>query len=792
MRKKVIRIMACIYVFFVVLQKQFNVIWKQRLATGSCAVVMAVALCISCFGQPVEKGIAEQQQVAEYATRSHNNVINADKMASIQINQSSVVDKNGGQESANIVKKDKLETIGQAVDKNRVVENPVALSEIHALYENYGTRPDSDGEKIRYQYPVEIGYPVDYNYDGRQTAGDYVYRDILDTVSEKKDTKEDLAIDNSIEDMSESETTEANKTEETDLNDGTEEEEVITESTATTEEVSSDNGDADIAPGTGTQNESDEYITTEADIEKEQTDQTSTEQEEVQRSEEEQKKTENFQKNVWNAIMPTVPVQRNLTDKEKQESSKPEDVSAKETAQDRNTDGSITDDDGGQKTETADEGLVNTENESREVSQTLADDSYFVVQGKRRDGVEAFVGDVIITPTGKNGYSQVKVGEDGEFGSRVVLTKDGMNQKAILFFSNGTDVTSGVEYTYSKDVTAPTLAFSGDGLTRLEGKDKIIYCTNEANIPVAPRDNIDEQEQTGIDRICYIYGDKLKYLVDHFENAALQVDNRFYGRILANCSDKAGNTSDIVSKFYLVEPDAPVITMVEDELCTAPYTLWVNVTDMGSVVSGIHQISCMVNGQEYDITNEDVLQQTMIDDGITVPSQYEFPVSFTEEGTYEVVVNVTDNAGNSSSMTRTLQVTRPELVSVYMPETFTVHIDPQQLAGKEQIFSDDITLRNNSEFDVKVTIKNVKLKVNDEMSDSGVKKDADIYLIAPDTGDRILLKKGSNKNVYSYVLPENTTGDIANLKFVGTTTKGSDSMWKDSDISIQVQLEFEK
>lgn len=260
----------------------------------------------------------------------------------------------------------------------------------------------------------------------------------------------------------------------------TEEEEVITESTATTEEVSSDNGDADIAPGTGTQNESDEYITTEADIEKEQTDQTRTEQEEVQRSEEEQKKTENFQKNVWNAIMPTVPVQRNLTDKEKQESSKPEDVSAKETAQDRNTDGSITDDDGGQKTETADEGLVNTENESREVSQTLADDSYFVVQGKRRDGVVAFVGDVIITPTGKNGYSQVKVGEDGEFGSRVVLTKDGMNQKAILFFSNGTDVTSGVEYTYSKDVTAPTLAFSGDGLTKLEGKDKIIYCTNEA------------------------------------------------------------------------------------------------------------------------------------------------------------------------------------------------------------------------------------------------------------------------------------------------------------------------
>ncbi|MBO5470234.1 MAG: hypothetical protein J6A03_10935 [Lachnospiraceae bacterium] len=147
---------------------------------------------------------------------------------------------------------------------------------------------------------------------------------------------------------------------------------------------------------------------------------------------------------------------------------------------------------------------------------------------------------------------------------------------------------------------------------------------------------------------------------------------------------------------------------------------------------------------------------------------------------------------HSELLERTIQVTKPELVSVYMPETFTVHIDPQQLAGKEQIYSDDITLHNNSEFGVKVTIKSIELTVKDEVSDTGVKKDADIYVIAPDTGEKIQLKKGLNKKVYSYILPEGAEGDIANLKFVGTTSDGSDAMWRDSDISIQVQLEFEK
>lgn len=767
MRKKVIRSMAYVYVFFVVLARRFNIVWKRRLAAGSCAVVMAIALCISYFGQPVEREIEGQQRVAERTVRSHNKVLNTDTMASIEINQATVEQNVTDRTAVNVVRTGERGSLEQGTGRNQIVKNPVALSEIRALYENYGTRPDSVGENIRYQYPVEMGYPVDYNYDGKQTAADYVCKDIFETISEEQDTTEEQTTESTEQDTTEELTTESAVQDKT--------EELTTESTAQ-----------------GTSNAATIEVTTErADTgnaeTNEDTTEDATEPAVTQRSSEEQMETENFRKNVWNVIMPTTPVEKNLSDQEKRESSKTDEKSVQETTEKK--------DDISETGDTIEESKSTDTHETtqeQDTSLTIADASYFTVHGKLRAGVDAFVGDITITPTGRNGYNRLRIGEDGEFGSSVVLTKDGIDQKVTLYFTNGTDVTSGVEYTYSKDVTAPTLAFSEEGLTKIEGKDKSIYCTNNPKIAVVPKDNMDEQGQMGIDKICYVHGDKLTYVVEHFEEACLQVEDDFYGRVLANCSDKGGNTSDVVSKFYLVEQNAPVITMVEDELCTAPYTLWVDVADTGAIVSGINRISCVVNGQEYPINNADILENTMIDDGITVPSRYEFSVPFTEEGTYEVTINVTDNAGNTSSMTRTVQVTRPELVSVYMPETFTVHIDPQQLAGKEQIYSDDITLHNNSEFGVKVTIKSVELVVKDEVSDAGVKKDADIYLIAPDTGEKLLLKKGLNKQVYSYTLPQGAEGDIADLKFVGSTTEGSDAMWKDSDISIQVQLQFEK
>ena len=167
-------------------------------------------------------------------------------------------------------------------------------------------------------------------------------------------------------------------------------------------------------------------------------------------------------------------------------------------------------------------------------------------------------------------------------------------------------------------------------------------------------------------------------------------------------------------------------------------------------------------------------------------------MTFAEEGEFTVQVKVTDYAGNTAVEERNITVTKPEFVSVFMPETFTIHIDPQRLLERESIFSDNIELINVSEFDVKVTVDSIELYVNNEVSPEGIEKDCEIYFVTPDTGEKIKLEKGKNKDVYSYCLPENAVGDITNLYFVGSTTEGSEEMWQDSDLSIVVNLSFRK
>lgn len=186
------------------------------------------------------------------------------------------------------------------------------------------------------------------------------------------------------------------------------------------------------------------------------------------------------------------------------------------------------------------------------------------------------------------------------------------------------------------------------------------------------------------------------------------------------------------------------------------------------------------------------MENTSLDEDLQVPTQCEFSLPLTEEGNYSVVVTVTDNAGNISTEETMVKITKPELISVFMPEKFAIHIDPQQLAGREQIYSDDITLKNDSEFDVQVTVKNVEVIVKDEISKTGVKKDCKMYLIAPDTGKKIPLKKGKNENVYSYCLERGAHDNIGKLRFAGETSEGSDAMWQSSDVVIRMDLEFSK
>jgi len=816
---------------------------KKRMAEGICAVTLVLLLIVSLLGRGMTYSISKEQMMRTASVKKHNTVTNKNTTASIEIHNSEVAageaeDDNSAQQGEISGKKDNTRrnvvSRTQTGGSNAVVKNPVPLSQVQALYENNGVKPLGNGEKVLYQYPVEIGYAIDFNYDGKQTEADYLLNDVFETKPEKDDGKDagDKADDEeqTQDDKEDSRNTENREEQTQNAEDSGEDSQNIEDGEDETQDEAEEGEDTRNVEDSGeqTQDEAEDTKNTEDNKEKEQ-----------DKAEKEADKREafsvQFQKNVWSAILPTSAVEKSLsederkarttvkkttdvsrvkgeekqgseseddklsdTDEEKASGASLEDAGASEEQENTSNAGkpdqteTVTEEDEAQPVEKEtqqDEG----EQESEEAEQeAVADAGYFTVRGSMRTNVEAFVGDITIEPTGINGFDQVRVGEDGEFGSAVTLTKDAADEKITLYFSNGSQVTTGVDFTYSKDTVSPVLVFDEEGLYKLQGDNKTIYCTNEPKLNIAFRDDMAGAPGTGIDKLCYVYGDKLLYGIDHFDEAGIKIADDFYGRILMNCTDKAGNASDVLSKYYLVERSAPEISIAQDDFCTTPYTLWVDVADKGHIISGIQKVECSINGEVYDISALTLLEEVTIDKGIKVPSKYEFSVPFTEEGEYDVVVTVTDNAGNVSVKEQTITVEKPELVSVFMPQEFTIHIDPQQLLKREQIFSDDITLVNNSEFDVKINIKSIELTVKDEVSDTGVKKDCDIYLVAPDTGEKIPLKKGNSKNVYSYCLPKGADGDISKLLFVGDTTEGSDKMWENTDIAIHMELGFEK
>ncbi len=723
-RRKCVRLIAYIYVFFIVLNKRLSVKGKQRLAVSFCSCIVAGVIAFSLFGGNETKTALRKSSLDITLADNHNRVTGGQTGASIELNRSFVTgskkpasdgqsdntidagtkgnadtkkgtdakkntDKNTGLHNHVVANEKDSSAKRPNQVKERTEEQTEMLSPVQALLENNGENRQGEAveAELRYQYPTRLGYDGKQNYDGVQSAADYIKRVVYH--------------------IGEEETKEGEQTEEQKKPEG----EPIDEEAV------------------------DEKAINEKAVDKKPADEKSVGQE-----------------------SPTP-----------EASSEP----------------------------VKDETNIPSTEESKEdpaADVVTADTGYFTVSGNRRSDVSenVFAGDITIKPTGVNGFDKVRLGEEGEFVSELALTKEVVGESVTLYFSDGERVTSGVEYTYTKDTMAPVLAFDEGKYLKLQRKNKTIFCTNDSNIQVTASDDAGGVMGTGVDKLCYIYGDTLRYCINPSQSMGMEVPDNFYGQITANCCDAAGNVSDIWSQNLLVENQAPQIQFSQDAFCTAPYTFWVNIGETGHIVSGIRDVKCSVNGKPFEINNLTILENTSLDEDLQVPTKCEFSLPLTEEGSYSVVVTVTDHAGNISTEEKVVEITKPELVSVFMPEKFAIHIDPQQLAGREQIYSDDITLKNDSDFDVQVTVKNIEVVVKDEISKSGVKKDCKMYLIAPDTGKKIPLKKGKNGNVYSYCLKTGAHDNIGKLRFVGDTSEGSDAMWQFSDVVIRMDLVFSK
>lgn len=824
---------------------------KKRIAEVLCVVVVVLSMTLSLYFQTInntdyKKDISLAQQSAQ------TKVVNYGNSASLRMDSSTVEGGTGtavreesvsasSDNSSNADGVRRNHVVNNMLSRgtngpNQVVKNAPAFTLISGIFENHGTEPEWDGADMLYQYPVELGYPVDNNYDGKQTEKgiiqDYVFKPAEDELY--SDNREEEQEDESEESVTEG--TEESKTEE-----------VTTEEATTTEEP--------VTEQVTTEDAAEEQVVVDS------SDSTQDGEESAQTDEEKKvapKKDNEFQKRIQRTMFPTKPVQVNMSVKNarkaadytkkrlktskyssrmnlkasinallgkenvKDDTEAPIDEEDTESDTEAPIDGKDIESD----TETPDEGKntessketpadgENVENDTEtpaeggdvkedteapidgdNIEQTLednrvqADSSFFVISGKMRVDSQVFVSDIKVKPTGKDGFNKVRIGREGDFQSSVTLTEDASEKEVTLYFSDGKNETAGVTFAYSKDTSNPSMSFNAAHFNVLRGGGANIYCTNNAELDLVLEDG---SNGTGVDKICYVYGDRVADFTNITDGAKAALAQDFYGRVFMNCADKAGNTSSVLSEYILLDRATPKIEFSQDEYCSTPYTLWIDVADNGSIVSGLANVACTVNGKPIEITNLEPKGVVKLADDLEVPQTVGFSIPFETEGEFSIQVRATDYAGNTTVEERNITVAKPEFVSVFMPETFTIHIDPQQLLENEQIFSDAIELTNVSEFDVKVTVDSIELYVNDEVSPEGIGKDCEIYFVTPDTGEKIKLEKGENKDVYSYCLPENATGDITNLYFVGSTTEGSDKMWQSSDISMVVNLSFRK
>lgn len=802
---------------------------KKHMAEVLCVVVVMLSMTLSLYFQIIHN-LDDKQHISLADQSAHAQIVNYGDSASLRMDSSTVRNVAGSPTSSdnnygnsNDIKRNHVVSHMQGTNApNQVVENPTTFFLASDIFENHGMEIEGAEAGILYQYPVELGYPVDNNYNGKQTE-----KGIIQDYDFDMPAEDGLYNDNRDEE---------------DLTDGSEE--PVAEET--TEEKEADDSETGIQDG----------------------------EESEQAAEDEKavpKINNELQKKIWSKMLPTEPSQVKVTVKNVK---KPADVTKRRlnvrkyksskkvkssknarlskgavksrtkasvdgentennteasvdkkstegdtetTAEEQNveddTEAPVSGEDvenntetpaGGENVESSTETPAGGEDvgndteapaEGDNAETTLednrvqADSSFFILSGKMRVDSQVFVSNIKIKPTGKNGFNKVRIGKEGDFQSSVTLKEDADEKEVTLYFSDGERETAGVTFAYSKDTSNPSMSLDRECYNVLQSGSTNIYCTKDAGLDLVLEDG---SNGTGVDKVCYVYGDRVADFTNIADGSKASLSQDFYGRVVMNCADKAGNVSSVLSEYILLDRAAPTVTFSQDEVCTAPYTLWIDATDNGSIVSGLADVTCTVNGEPVEITNLEQKGVVTLDDNLEVPQGAGFSMTFEEEGEYTIQVRAVDYAGNITVEERNITVAKPEFVSVFMPETFTIHIDPQRLLKNEQIFSDDIELTNVSEFDVEVTVDSIELYVNNEASPEGIDKDCEIYFVTPDTGEKIKLEKGENKDVYSYCLPENAEGDIANLHFVGSTTEGSDQMWQSSDISIVVNLSFRK
>ena len=201
------------------------------------------------------------------------------------------------------------------------------------------------------------------------------------------------------------------------------------------------------------------------------------------------------------------------------------------------------------------------------------------------------------------------------------------------------------------------------------------------------------------------------------------------------------------------------------------------VADPGENPSGIRECSITIDGESLP-SEEITTSVTPLSETEGTVSQQEFEILLEGDVLHEILVQVTDNAGNSVSELISMRAVN-DVIEVVIPASFRITIWPYDEEGK-QIYSDDVIVFNQSSFPVDVSITDVNVEVNHTLPDDfqnaeGISKDCTVSLQLRQMNQEpvnFLLNEGNNENLAVFSLSARQEGsDAESLLQEGITMK---------------------
>lgn len=280
------------------------------------------------------------------------------------------------------------------------------------------------------------------------------------------------------------------------------------------------------------------------------------------------------------------------------------------------------------------------------------------------------------------------------------------------------------------------------------------------------------------------YADKILFNMAETNNLKVDMPHDFYGDIAVKENLGADNDTTLAKGRVLIDASKPIVGVLSED--SARYEI--KILENGNIISGLKFVECYMDGKKIDVSSKNMTKQVCLGYNVKVPSEYVVSLN-PLEGKHTLYVRVEDNAGNITEEKREISVIKQVPVSVLTLKKFVIHIDPQKLKWKEQIYSDAVLMKNMNDYDIKATISSINVKVSKE---NDKYKKCKIYMVMPDTGKKILLKNGKNDKSYSFIIPHGNQNRQKYLRFVGKIYDDKYGMWKNEDISIDMKTSYEQ